>query len=264
MIPRTAQMAKVVENILSTSEIDDYGNIILNGYATTGPNTANIKAWQYHETTTAPVNLPSITTYQPMLRGWTTNYMSYFTRPESGYSLYTGQENPLLFDIWNFYQTPGAVGATGPVTSIAINVGNSDAYIPGTYLISATGGPGSGLVCEIIVTPGGALGVVSAVNVVNGGTGYAVGDFPIEFYSLPYDPILSPSRPAQKFTVATIGSDDVIPAAGYSQCPKRFFQNQTSQVTLPQNQNNSQVIPYSFLYPVQTLQTAPPLDYVAP
>ena len=255
-------MAKVVENVLSTSELNDYGNIILNGYATTGPNTDNIKAWQYQETTTAPVNLPSVTSFRPALKGWTTNYMSYFTRAQSGYSLYPGQENPFEFSIWNFYQNPGAIGASGPVATLSIFPGGDDAFIPGSYSLYATGGSGSGLLCDVIVTAGGALGQITAVNVINGGTGYVVGDFPITF-NIPFDPTIDPN-PAQKIGVATIGSDEVIPAAGYSQCPRRFYQNQVSATTPPQYVNNSQAIAYSFLYPVQTQQTPPPIDYVAP
>ena len=158
MVPRTVLMAQEVANILSTAELEDYGNIILNGYSTTVPNTAGTLAWQYQETTTAPVPLPSVQDIRPALKGWTTNYMSYFTRPQAGYSLYPGQENPFLFDVWNFV-----------------------AGIP-----------------------------------------------------------------------------------QYSQCPRRFYQNQVSATTPPQNVNNPQAIAYSYMYPVQTIPTPPPIDYVTP
>jgi len=151
-------MAKEVANLLTSAEINEYGNIILNGYGSTGPNTAGKLAWQYQETTTPPAPLPSLTSYSPALKGWTTNYMSYFTRPEAGYSLYPGQENPFLFDVWNF---------------------------------------------------------------VNG-----------------------------------------VPQ--YSQCPRRMYQNQSLPSSPSQSINNPAVIPYSFIHPVQTIPTPPPIDYVAP
>lgn len=157
MVPRTVLMAQEVANILSTAELSDYGNVILNGYATTEPNTAGVLAWQYKETTTAPVPLPSVQVTRPALKGWTTNYMSYFTRPQAGYSLYPGQENPFLFDVWNFV-----------------------AGVP-----------------------------------------------------------------------------------QYSQCPRRFYQNQVLPNVGP-TVNNPAAIQYSFMYPVQTIPTPPPIDYVAP
>ena len=72
-------MAAEVAAQFSATQLKDYGNIILNGYATTGPNTTGKLAWQYKETTTAPVPLPSVTSFQPALKGWTTNYAEYYT-----------------------------------------------------------------------------------------------------------------------------------------------------------------------------------------
>jgi len=169
MIPRTVQMAKTVATVLSASEIDDYGNIILNGYATTGPNTANIKAWQYAETTTAPVNLPSITTYQPMLRGWTTNYYEYYTNLQpNGYKVNPGDPTMFGYRVNSFTQETGSIATTGWISP-------GSGYTPGTYLGEAlSGGTGSGATADIVVTlPVGVdVGPASAVSFVSAGTGY--------------------------------------------------------------------------------------------
>ena len=97
MVPRTVRMAAEVAAQLTTSQLENYGNIILNGYATTGPNTAGKLAWQYQETTTAPAPLPSVTSVEPALKGWTTNYMQYYTQlPVNAYGQVPG--NPTMFE----------------------------------------------------------------------------------------------------------------------------------------------------------------------
>ena len=97
MIPRTVRMAKEVENQFTTAQLEDYGNVVLNGYLSAVPNTINKKAWQYQETLTAPVNLPSLPEVQPALKGWTTNYMQYYTElPVNAYGQVPG--NPTMFD----------------------------------------------------------------------------------------------------------------------------------------------------------------------
>ena len=132
MIPRTVQMAAEVAATFTPTQLDDYGNIILNGYLESVPNTINKKAWQYRETVTAPVNLPSLTQITPALRGWTTNYQEYYTQlPVNGYGQVPG--NPTMFEysvhnysatgqpLWaqaprRFFQNQ--VGVTGPNPSI--------------------------------------------------------------------------------------------------------------------------------------------------
>jgi hypothetical protein len=90
-------MAKEVASQLTSTQLLDYGNIVLNGYATTGPNTTNKKAWQYKETNTAPVNLPSLTSVTPALKGWTTNYQEYYTQLQpNGYGVNPG--DPTMFE----------------------------------------------------------------------------------------------------------------------------------------------------------------------
>ena len=90
-------MAKEVESQFTSAQLTEYGNVILNGYLTVVPNSSSKKAWQYQETTTAPVNLPSLTQVQPSLKGWTTNYMQYYTElPVNAYSQVPG--NPTMFE----------------------------------------------------------------------------------------------------------------------------------------------------------------------
>lgn len=97
MIPRTVRMAAAVAAQFTSTELDDYGNIILNGYETIGPNTTGKLAWQYKETTTPPVPLPVVTSYRPALKGWSTNYMEYYTRPgAASYGVYPGA--PTMFE----------------------------------------------------------------------------------------------------------------------------------------------------------------------
>lgn len=140
MVPRTVQMAAEVAATFTLTQLKDYGNIILNGYAEVVPNTINKKAWQYKETATAPIDLPSLTEYTPALRGWTTNYMQYYTQlPVNGYGQVPG--NPTMFEYtihsysstgnprWaqaprRFFQNQ--VGTTGP--NPAINYPDAIAY----------------------------------------------------------------------------------------------------------------------------------------
>jgi hypothetical protein len=261
MVPRTVQMAAEVAAQLSATQLEEYGNIILNGYAETVPNTINKKAWQYKETTTAPVDLPSLTEYTPALKGWTTNYMSYFTRAQSGYSAYSGQENPFLFDVWNYYQNPGPIGATGPLLSVSGGLGGNS-LVPDRYQVSVTGtSGGEGAVLYIVVElqfPNDPTsGRVTSISVASGGDGYTPGNL-LNNISLPL--VTGGTSPAIKITAVSISSDTVIPAPGYSQCPRRFYQNRVSASTPPQYVNNPEVIAYSFLHPVATSQTAPPID----
>jgi len=96
-------MAKAVETTFTTPQVEDYGNVILNGYLSIVPNTTNKKAWQYKETTTAPVNLPSLTEVRPALRGWTTNYMEYYTQmPPNAYGVNPGDPTMFEYNVHSF------------------------------------------------------------------------------------------------------------------------------------------------------------------
>ena len=90
-------MAAEVASTLTPPQLEDYGNIILNGYLESVPNTINTKAWQYKETVTAPVNLPSLTQITPALKGWTNNYQEYYTQLQpNGYGVNPG--DPTMFN----------------------------------------------------------------------------------------------------------------------------------------------------------------------
>jgi len=108
-------MAKAVAATFTSTQLGEYGNIILNGYATTSPNTINKKAWQYKETTTAPINLPSLTSYTPAMKGWTTNYMEYFTqRPPNTYGINPGDPTMFEFTIHSFTTSGASKWAQSP------------------------------------------------------------------------------------------------------------------------------------------------------
>jgi hypothetical protein len=164
-------MAKEVVATFTAPQLDSLGNIIYNGYAVTGPNTINKKAWQYKETNTAPVNLPSITNYTPALKGWTTNYMQYYTQLQpNGYGVDPG--SPTMFNYWvNGFSLP-----QGPVAGLSVVAGGSG-YAPGTYTIPLTGGTGVGATATVVVSAPPPLsgGAVTGVTIVNAGSGYPAG-----------------------------------------------------------------------------------------
>lgn len=102
MNPRVVTMAKAVRTAFSTNQLETYGNVILNGYLSVVPNTVGKKAWQYKETTTPPINLPSLTSVSPILRGWTTNYEEYYTRVTNTYGVHPGDSTGFLYSVHSF------------------------------------------------------------------------------------------------------------------------------------------------------------------
>ena len=168
MIPRTVLMAQEVVAQLTSPQLDEYGNIILNGYLKVVPNTVNKKAWQYKETTTAPVNLPSLTVVRPAIKGWTTNYYEYYTQlAPNAYNQVPG--NPTMFK----YGVHSFTAASGPITSLQGLQGGSG-YTVGPHLgVPAVGGSGTGATLDVTV---GAGGVVVTATISNPGTGYQEGD----------------------------------------------------------------------------------------
>jgi len=168
MIPRTVQMAAEVAAQFTTPQLEDYGNIILNGYVEVVPNTTNKKAWQYKETSTAPVNLPSLTQVTPALKGWTTNYQEYYTQLQpNGYGVNPG--DPTMFE----YTVHSFTLGSGPIGSLC-NLQGGTGYFTGTHLgIPAVGGSGTGATLDLTIGVGG---VVLTATLNSAGSGYTVGD----------------------------------------------------------------------------------------
>jgi hypothetical protein len=238
-------MAKEVESIFTPTELEDYGNVILNGYATQVANTINKKAWQYKETNTAPVDLPSLTEYTPAMKGWTTNYMEYYTQLQpNGYGVNPGDPTMFNYSVHSFTPQIGAVASLGRVQA-------GQSYTPGTYTnVPTIGGFGTGATLNITVD---ADGFVTVVTLNAPGSDYAAGNG------------LGVASPGllgsgSGFSVAVASVTNVSPAGQprWSQVPHRYFQNQVAPFVPPNN--NSEAIPYSFIYPVADSTTPPPID----
>lgn len=168
MIPRTVQMAAEVAAQFTSTQLENYGNIILNGYLETVPNTTNKKAWQYKETTTAPVNLPSLSQVTPALRGWTTNYQEYYTQLQpNGYGVNPGDPTMFEYTVHSFTQD------SGPISSLYGLQGGSG-YTLGVFTnVPAVGGRGTGATLDVTVGTGG---TVLSATISNPGVDYVPGD----------------------------------------------------------------------------------------
>ena len=251
MIPRTVQAAKAVAATFSSSQLKNYGNIILNGFATTGANTVNKKAWQYKETAGAPINLPSLTSYQPILLGWSTNYMEYYTQlPPNGYNVNPG--DPTMFE----YVVHSFTAAQGAIASIGSLQGGSG-YQPGTYNnVPTTSGTGTGATLNITVGNGG---VVTSVTLVSAGSNYAVGD------GLAINATAFPGlQTGQGFAVfvVTITPATTANRPKWAQCPRRFNQLQVSATGPNPAINYPQAIQYSWIYPIADSTVEPPIGHL--
>ena len=250
MIPRTVRMAQAVENLFTSTELAEYGNIIYNGSSTAEPNTAGALAWQYQETTSAPVPLSTVPLNIPALKGWTTNYMEYYTRADSPtYGVYPGA--PTMFDY--------VVHSYGPVTGSVLTLGAFNpgyGYTPGTYSsVALTSTAGSGATATIVV---GASGEVTSVTLGAAGSGYFVG----QGLSAPAASIGGTGSGFYIFvsTITPITGN----SANWAQPPRRFYQNQVIPGSPNPSINNPAAIQYSFIYPVADNPVAPPIDYVTP
>lgn len=171
MIPRTAKMAKEVAARLTTPQELDFGNVILNGYATTGANTTGKMSWAWPDSPLLPaVPLPSVTSVRPALKGWTTNYQEYFTQLQpNGYGVDPGDPTMFEYTVHSFTPQRGAVATLGAPQA-------GQGYIPGFYtnVPTASGTPGgSGATLDINVD---ADGKVTTATINSPGSGYAVGD----------------------------------------------------------------------------------------
>jgi hypothetical protein len=243
-------MAQAVKALFSSTELAEYGNIIYNGDTTAEPNTAGVLAWQYKETTSAPVPLPTVPLSIPALKGWTTNYMDYYTRADSPtYGVYPGA--PTMFEY--------VVHSYGPVSGSVLTLGAynpGSGYTPGTYSgVALTSTYGSGATANITV---GASGEVTAVTLVAVGSGYTKNQ-PLS---------VAPASVGGSGTGFYVYAASITPLSGspanWAQAPRRFYQNQVLAGSSNQSINNPAAIQYSFLYPVQDSPVAPPVDYVAP
>lgn len=183
MIPRVVQMAAEVASTLTVPQLEDYGNIILNGYLESVPNTINKKAWQYKETLTPPANLPSLTSVRPALKGWTNNYQEYYTQlPPNDYDVDPGDPTMFEYDVHSYSSEQGSIKTVG-----WINIGYG--YTLGIYNnVPLTGGGGTGATANIVVTPtpGVTVGPATAATLTNGGSGYVPND---AFSGAPVDPV---------------------------------------------------------------------------
>ena len=247
MIPRTVQMAAEVAATFTPTQLEDYGNIILNGYLESVPNTTNKKAWQYQETATAPVNLPSLSQVTPALKGWTTNYMQYYTQlPVNGYGQVPG--NPTMFN----YTVHSYTQATGTIATLAgLQPGQN--YTPGTHTNIATfGGSGTGATLDITVDVNG---TVTAATLNSPGVGYTAGD------GLGIAPATA-AGPGYQFAIFVATLTVVNPASEplWAQTPRRFFQNQVGVTGPNPSINYPNAIQYSFVYPIADNPVAPPID----
>jgi len=238
-------MANEVANTFSAPQLAEYGNIILNGYSETVANTDNVKAWQYRETNTPPVDLPSVQQVTPALKGWSTNYMEYYTQlMPNGYGVNPGDPTMFEFAVHSFTAQQGAVATLGQ-----IQAGNN--YTPGSYTSVATvGGSGIGATLDIVVA---ANGTVTSAILNLPGSNYTAGDG------------LGVASPGPlgaglDFAVAVASVTNVSPAGQpkWNQTPRRYFQNQVAPFVPPNN--NSQAIAYSFIAPVQDNPVSPPID----
>ena len=245
-------MAQEVAAQLTATQLETYGNIILNGYSTTGPNTTGKLAWQYAETATAPAPLPVVTSYRPALKGWTTNYYDYYTQlPPNSYNQVPGNPTNFEYVVHSFSQP------TGPITVLGGNgtwLTPGTGYTPGTYPnVALTGGTGTGATANIVVAADPdplVVGYVQKVILVNPGTGYTAGD------------ALSATFGGGSGFTIVVGTIDPVDGTGnaprWAQSPRRFYQNLVNPFVPPFV--NQQAIQYSFIYPVADNPNEPPID----
>ena len=170
MIPRTVLMAQAVEALFTSAELAEYGNVIYHGSTTAEPNAAGVLAWQYKETVGAPVPLPSVPLNIPALKGWTNNYMEYFTRADSPtYNVYPGAPTMFAYSVHSYTDSL----STGIVTALAITNPGAN-YTVGYYTnVPLTGGTGTGLTgsFNVVNLPGPVTGLTE----LSQGTGYPGG-----------------------------------------------------------------------------------------
>ena len=247
MIPRTVQMAKEVAATFTAPQLLSLGNIIYNGLVEAAPNTLNKRAWKYKETTGAAAVLPSVPQITPALKGWTTNYMQYYTQlgPVPVYGTTSG--DPTMFDyvVHSFTAQQGIVTGLGRLQA-------GQGYTPGSYTNVATiGGSGIGATLNITVAVDG---TVAATTLNAAGSGYAAGDG--------LGVAAADIGPGYGFAVEVATVSNVSPAGQYkwAQVPHRYFQNQVGVTGPNPSINYPNAIQYSFIYPIADSIVPPPID----
>jgi len=264
--------AEVASSLLSSGDVDLYGNIIQNGYLSVVPNTTNKKAWQYAETTTAPVDLPSLTETRPAYRGWTTNYQEYFTHPQPPTYTRMKPGMPTMFR----YGIQNRFPLLAPMKQLVLReeVGGPNVYTPGTYTgLALQGGFGVNGTVDITVN---ADGYINYWAVNNPGSLYA---FKSQIYVSAGD--LGGTADAYFWVTEIDVAQGTAGMTRYLKPPVRYNQQAVDNISTPQYINNPAVIQYSFLHPVleestgfyqftpnpvtgtTTQANVPPISYVA-
>lgn len=270
MHPRTVKMAAEVASQFSSAELDEYGNIIQNGYLSVVPNTTGKKAWQYQETTTAPVDLPSLTEVRPAYKGWTTNYMQYYTGRNSEYNQNPG--NPTMFKYSQGQPGPLWSGLSTENLKLVSQPGDLN---NGTFSNApVVGGDGTATVSFIVVD--GKITQLISSPFDNVGGGFTIGS------NATVLPNPTPGRwggsgPIVGVVTGVAPQDDPNASPGglaqWNQVNRRFNQQAVDNTSTPQYVNNPAVIQYSFIHPVATkgqgtpldlVPVAPPMDYLNP
>jgi len=240
-------MAKEVAATFTAPQLLSLGHIIYNGLVEAAPNTLNKRAWKYKETTGAAAVLPSVPQITPYLKGWTTNYMQYYTQlgPVPGYDTTSG--DPTMFDyvVHSFTTQQGVVTGLGRLQA-------GQGYTPGSYTNVATiGGSGIGATLNITVAVDG---TVAAATLNAAGSGYAAGDG--------LGVAAADIGPGYGFAVAVATVSNVSPSGQYkwAQVPHRYFQNQVGTTGPNPAVNYPNAIQYSWMYPIADNITPPPID----
>jgi hypothetical protein len=241
-------MAKEVAATFTAPQLLSLGNIIYNGLVEAAPNTLNKRAWKYKETAGAAAVLPSVPQITPALKGWTTNYMQYYTQlgPVPGYDTTSG--DPTMFDyvVHSFTPRQGVVTGLGRLQA-------GQGYTPGSYTnVPTIGGSGTGATLNLTVDVNG---VVTVATLNAAGSGYAAGD------GLG---VASPGAlgSGYGFAVAVATVSNVSPAGQYkwAQVPHRYSQNQVATTGPNPSINYPNAIQYSFIYPIADSIVPPPID----
>jgi len=147
------------------------------------------------------------------------------------------------YSVRSFTLQTGAVSSLGTVQA-------GQNYTPGSYTnVPTIGGFGTGATLNITVDVNG---VVTGVTLNAGGSDYSAANG--LGVASP-----GPIGPGSGFSVAVASVTSVSPAGQpvWGQVPRRYFQNQVAPFVPPNN--NSQAIPYSYMYSVSNNTTPPPI-----